>query len=185
MASRRPAVQELSQSPVVLPHVVITVTETGALDVTIDGTPLPPPAADTRWTRSTFGALMDAITKDRTVAVRIEVREVDGSVFTDIIRARRPSPPPTPDLGAEPATRRGRRTHAREAMELVEVSGEGFVPGEDVAVAVIVTHTDATGTGAVRSLLDVGHLDAVLRDGTGEVVLFGRVSGTVQVRRVP
>ena len=42
------------------------------------------------WTRATFGPLMDAITKDRTVAVRVEVRECDGSVFTDIIRARKP-----------------------------------------------------------------------------------------------
>ena len=187
MAGRRPAGLEPSQSPVALPHVVITVTGTGALHVAVDGAPFPPPAADTQWTRSTFGALMDAITEDRTIAVRIEVREVDGSVFTDIIRirTRRPTPPLPPEQGAEHATRRSRRTHARPAVGLVEVTGDGFVPGEDVAVAVIVAHTDTGSSGAVRSLLDVGQIDAVLRDGTGEVLLFGRVSGTIQVRRLP
>ena len=53
MAGRRPAGLEPSQSPVALPHVVITVTGTGALHVAVDGAPFPPPAADTQWTRST------------------------------------------------------------------------------------------------------------------------------------
>ena len=61
------------------------------------------------------------------------------------------------------------------------------MPGEDIAVAVIVSHTDATGTGAARALLDQRQLNAVLpeADGAGEVVLYGRISGTTVVRRVP
>lgn len=185
MTGRRSADPKPSPTPVVLPHVVITVTDTGALDVTIDGSPFPPPAEGTGWIRGAFGALMDAVTADRTIAVRIEVREVDGSVFTDIIRTRRPTPAQAREQGVEPATRRSRRTHAQPAVELVEVTGAGFVPGEDVAVAVIVSHTDATGTGTVRSLLDVGQLAAGLSDRTGEVLLFGRISRTVQARRLP
>jgi len=176
--------QQPNETPVVLPHVVITVTENGALDVTVDGTRFPPPAAGSEWTRGTFGPLLDAVTKDRTIAVRIEVREVDGTVFTDLIRSRKPAPsPPTDDDPAAPATRRARRT--KQPPVLVEVTGDGFVPGEDIAVAVIVSHTDATGTGAARALLDKRQLDAVLPEGPGEVVLYGRVSGTTVVRRVP
>mgnify|MGYP000499950454 CR=1 FL=1 len=52
------------------------------------------------------------------------------------------------------------------------------------AVAVIVAHTDATGTGAARALLDQRQLDA-LAESPHEVVLYGRISGTTVVRRVP
>ena len=171
-----------------LPHVLITVTETGTLDVTIDGTAVPPPAAGEEWMRSSFGPLLDAVTKDRTVAVRIEVREVDGTVFTDLIRARKPTPPPHDDDTAAPQTRRARRakhTTQHEPPALVEVTGEGFVPGEDIAVAVIVAHTDATGTGAARALLDRRQPEAALDEGRGEVILYGLISGTTVVRRVP
>ncbi|WP_223881190.1 hypothetical protein [Nesterenkonia ebinurensis] len=169
--------------PVVLPHVVITVTQTGALDVAVDGATFPPPESGA-WTRSTFGPLLDAITEDRRVAVRIEVRETDGSVFTDLIHARKPTPP-TP-AEAESKDPRGTRskTRGKHAPDLVEVTGEGFVPGEDVAVAVIVSHIGATGTGHARALLDTAQFKSALREGTGEVILFGRVSGTTVVRRL-
>ncbi|MFH5228054.1 hypothetical protein [Antrihabitans spumae] len=178
--------QQPDETPVVLPHVVIAVAENGALD----GTPFPPPAAGSEWTRGTFGPLLDAVTKDRTIAVRIEVREVDGTVFTDLIRSRKPAPPSPPDDDpAGPGTRRVRRAkHTRQhesSPVLVEVTGDGFVPGEDIAVAVIVSHTDTTGTGAARALLDQRQLDTVLAEGSAEVVLYGRISGTITVRRVP
>lgn len=188
---RRTMSQQPDETPVVLPYVVIAVAETGALDVTVDGTAFPPPAAAEEWTRGTFGPLLDAVTKDRAVAVRIEVREVDGTVFTDLIRSRKPTPSPLPDDDpAAPGTRRARRakhTTQYEPPVLVEVTGEGFVPGEDIAVAVIVAHTDATGTGAARALLDQQQLDAALPEGddAGEAVLYGRISGTIVVRRVP
>ncbi len=169
--------------PVVLPHVVITAAETDALEVTVDGAAFPPPAEGQAWTRGTFGALLDAITKDRTVAVRIEVRESDGTVFTDLIHARKPTPPESAET--EPRQPGGKHTKPKQAPELVEVTGEGFVPGEDIAVALIVAHTDATGTGHARALLDARRLAGLLDDGAGEVVLLGRVSGTVQVRRQP
>lgn len=37
----------------------------------------------------------------------------------------------------------------------MEVTADGFVPGEDVAVATIVSHTDATGNGEARALIDL------------------------------
>lgn len=173
------------ETPVVLPHVVITVTEAGVLHVTVDGTDFPPPSQGETWTRSTFGTLVDAITVDRTITVRIEVHETDGTVFTDIIRGRRRTSPPADAEPSEPGSGRGKHTMKPRGPALAEVTGDGFVAGEDVAVAVIVSHTDATGTGTARALLDLDRLRPVRRDGPGEVVLLGRVSGTLHVRRLP
>lgn len=167
--------------PVDLPNVVVTVAADGTLTAAVDGIAHPQPSAGA-WTRATFGPLMDEITKDRTVSVRVEVRECDGGVFTDIIHARKPTPPVRVVAQAPvPGTRRGRRAAAPRAPRLMEVEGEGFVPGEDVAVAVIVSHTDAAGTGTARALVD---LDDLPPGATGEVILFGRISGTTAIRRL-
>ncbi|MBP9899129.1 MAG: hypothetical protein KBF28_12195 [Gemmatimonadales bacterium] len=156
----------------------MTVAEDGTLTATVDGTPFPSPDGSA-WTRATFGPLMDAITKDRTIAVRVEVRENDGSVFTDIIRPRTPRRAVALPEKPVPETRRSR--HARRVPRLMEVAADGFVPGEDVAVATIVSHTDATGTGDARALVDLD----TLPDATGqEVILLGRISGTFTVRRL-
>ena len=90
-------------APVELPHVLVTVAEDGTLTATVDRTPFPSPDG-TAWTRATFGPLMDAITKDRTIAVRVEVRESDGSVFTDILRTRKPRPAVAPHCDCKSCT---------------------------------------------------------------------------------
>ena len=165
-------------APVELPHVLVTVAADGTLTAMVDGAPFASPDAIV-WTRATFGPLMDAITKDRTIAVRVEVRESDGSVFTDILRTRKPRRAAALSATPVPETRRSR--HARRVPRLAEVTADGFVPGADVAVATIVSHTDATGTGEARALI---YLDD-LADGTShEVILFGRISGTLAVRRL-
>lgn len=166
-----------TSAPVELPHVLVTVAEDGTLTATVDGTPFPSPDASA-WTRATFGPLMDAITNDRTIAVRVEVRENNGSLFTDILRSRKPRRAVAPSASPVPETRRSR--HARRMPRLAEVTAHGFVPGEDVAVATIVAHTDATGTGEARMLIDLDELP----DGTHEVILFGRISGTLALRRL-
>ncbi len=165
-------------APVELPHVLVTVGKDGTLTATVDGAPFPSPDG-TAWTRATFGPLMDAITKDRMIAVRVEVRESDGSVFTDILRTRKPRRAVTPFETPVPETRRSR--HARRVQRLAEVTAGGFVPGEDVAVAAIFSHTDATGTGEARALID---LDDLPEGSSREVILFGRISGTLAVRRL-
>ena len=162
-------------APVELPHVPAPVAADGPLTATADGPPFASRDAGD-WTRATFGPLMDAITNDRTIAVRVEVRENDGSVFTDILRTRKPRRAVAPSETPAPETRRSR--HARRVPRLAEVTAGGFVPGEDVAVATIVSHTDATGTGEARTLIDLDDLP----DGTHEVILFGRISGTLAVR---
>lgn len=186
MASKRPrrtTWQEPAEAPVMLPHVVVTVAENGTLDVSVDGAPFPPPQQGQAWTRSTFGELMDTVTVDRTIAVRIEVRESDGTVFTDVIHVRKPKLAEPAET--KPQEQRGKHTKTKHMPELVEVTGEGFVPGEHISVAVVVVHTDATGTGHARALIDIDRLAPVLAGGPGEVVLLGRVSGTLHIRRLP
>lgn len=166
------------EAAVELLHVLVTVAEDGTLTATVDGTPFPSPAA-TAWTRATFGPLMDAITRDRTVAVRVEVREPDGTVFTDIIRARQPQRAAAPPDASTSETRR--TGHARGVPRLMEVTARGFIPGENVAVATIVCHTNATESGEARALIDLD----TLPDGSGqEAILLGRISGTLAVRRM-
>ncbi len=175
--------QTLEPIPVVIPTVVLQVSADGTVDATIDGHPLPAPEQEGAWRRSSLPQIVDQASAERTIPVRIEVHEVDGTVFTDIVRARPArQPAPTVQNDPEPGTQRGRRALPPRVPHLVEVSGDGFVPGEDVALAVIVAHTDATGTGDARALLD---LDTLPDGPTHEAILFGRISGTLAVRRLP
>lgn len=163
--------REVDAVPIALPHLVVDVGPTGRLTVTLDSVPFPFPDG-VPWTRSTFGELLDAVTAQRRMPVRVEVQEADGSTFTDIIRPRRPltstDPVPTSVSRAAP-----------EAA-LSEITGAGFIPGEDVAVATVVTTTDAAGTGRVRALIDPRRIGD-----TGEVILFGRISGTILIQQLP
>lgn len=177
--TRRPAWRAgegLEDPQLVLPHVVVTVSDTGLLNVRLDGQPFEPPQGAEPWTRSGFGDLLDAITHDRSLTVRVEVRESDGSVFTDIIRARKPPTPPEGEPGPATGRHAGR---GRGRRGDVEVTGVGFSPNERVAVALLITHVEATSTGEVQTL--VNYSDAR----GGDVLLVGRASGTVRVSRVP
>lgn len=161
--------------PVSIPLVVLDVREDGTVTVTVDGRRLDPDPFAPPWRRSSFGQIIDRATNDRTTPARVEVREADGTTFTDIIAARRRRSRPEPEPGsAAPA---GPVFHT--------VEGEGFVPGEDVAVAVVTGHTDASGTGTARALIDPGRLGSDAAGGVVEVVLVGRISGATIVRRLP
>jgi hypothetical protein len=162
--------------PVSVPHLVLDVHEDGTLTATLDTRPLDPPEPAGTWRRSLFAQIIDQATQDRALPVRVEVHESDGTTFTDILPAAgQPAPEPEPEK-APTAVRLVRRRRA----DPVEVDGgDGFIAGEDVAVALIVAHTDATPGGRVRALLDPAMIAAAK---AGEVALVGRVSGTVAVR---
>lgn len=158
-----------AELPVVLPLLVVTVTETGALDVTLDGTDFPAPEDADAWTRRSFGRLLDAATREREISLRVEVRETDGTSFTDLIPARpRRTPPPAPEPEPAPDTE-------PVGPGLVEVTAGGFVAGEDVDACLVIAHTDATHAGAARVVID----PATLPEQGGMVLLVGRVSGHV------
>lgn len=142
---------------------------TTPLTVTLDDTGFEPEPFAPPWQRASFAGIIDTLTDQRRIPIRVEVREVDGSVFTDIItpaRHRAPQPEPAPAAGTEPALR------------LVALHGDGFVAGEEVAVAVIVAHCEAGPDATARGLLTP---DELAHSPSGEVALIGRVSGTVAI----
>ncbi|TAM70260.1 MAG: hypothetical protein EPN48_05460 [Microbacteriaceae bacterium] len=164
-----PPRREETQVPVVLPHVVVDVASDGTMTVSIDGQPHEPEPFAPPWRREDFARVLDQFTDQRRSPVRVEVREADGTVFTDIItpgKRRRPDTEP-PAVAVTPAV-----------PELMVLRGEGFVSGEDVAVAVIIARGDTSPDGIMSGLLTPDQLAA---SPTREVILLGRVSGTVTV----
>ena len=153
-----------------MPVIRLDVRDDGTMSATVDGEPLVPPVAEGAWRRGSFARIVDQVTAERMIPARVEVTEADGSTFTDIITATaRKNPPALALPEPEPA----------DAPRLLEVTGDGFVPGEDIAVCRIIRHTDAAPTGTARALIDLAH-DHL--DPGDEVVLMGRVSGTFVVR---
>ena len=153
--------------PPVLPQILLEAINSDTLIATVNGDKL----SATPIRRSEITQTLTELVARLGSPTRVEVRELDGSVHADILTAPAPQPrspfaPPhdTPTAVALPS--------------LLEFAADGFVPGEDVAVAVIITHTDAGHTGIARALLEATQLDA---SPTGEVVLLGRVSGTYEI----
>lgn len=172
---RRSKPQYTAETPVILPLAVVTVTALGALDVILDGDAFPPPASGMLWSRAAFGDLLNAITENRTLTVRVEVREYDGSVFTDIIRATPASRATVaPTLAAALTASPGRARH-RPVAELIEISGDGFVPGEDITLAIPISTTEGSGNGTARGLLDLNQLTEPVTT----VMLVGHISGRI------
>ena len=164
--------------PVVLPLVVMTVTSDDTMTVTVDGAPFLPAPFAPPWQRGSFATILDQLTAGHATPLRVEVREADGAMFTDIItptRKRTPLPPPP---GASDGLVREAAAPVPAVGELAVLHGAGVVPGEDVAVAVIIAHSDAAPDGTARGLLTRAQLSA---SPTGEVILLGRVSGTFTV----
>ncbi len=155
--------------PVVLPHVLVTVDETGHARITVENT-------DHRATgcpdgpvgRDELGGSLARIAERIGGPVRVEVREPDGSRYADILQPRSPEPKTDPDQKRD------------ESDEGSLLRGEGFLPAETVLVAVVITTTQAgpDGTASLASL----RLPA--RSG-GEIILFGGASGRIVQRQVP
>jgi hypothetical protein len=147
--------------------VCVDVDSHGRLTVTVDGDRFTPDPIG----REAFGPLLDELLRAHGTAWRVEVHEADGSNYVDLLtRPDRIEPEPNqPQLGA---------TTLAGKSPLLEITGDGFVPGEDVAFAPIFIHSSARSDGSVRSLVE-------LTDNVREVLVFGRVSGTIHVVKVP
>ena len=147
------------------------------MHVTCDGRDLPSMTPDAPWSRARFGDLLDSISAHRTRTVRVEVHEFDGSVFTDIIRAVQNG-----HGMAEPAPASAmRRARHRPTHQLCEITGSGFIPGEDITIALAVSSAEGSADGTARGLLDLGQLV----DHRSEVMLIGRVSGVIVSEQLP
>ena len=168
-------------APVSLPFAIVTVGEVGKVHATLDGAEFFPPGARNSWTRAQFGELLDALTMGRTRTIRVEVRESDGTVFTDIIKAaevsRQNMAPRHVPQGA-PDSSRPRRV---DPPHLWEISGSGFIPGEDITVAIAVTAAEGDTAGVAHAVIDrsqlMGHATLVL--------LVGHISGRIVTERLP
>lgn len=173
--------------PAVLPVITMTISADGTMTVAVDGTPFEPPRFGPPWVRASFAEVIETVLLAHGSPVRVVVYEADGTVFTDIITrplqgSLSPSAPPEIEgrESSAPTESQVARAALIDAMPLIEpprvVCGEeGFLPGEDVALAIIVRHIKASADGSARALLEPG-LCRVTAE--GEIVLVGRISGT-------
>ena len=153
--------------PAVLPQILLEAVNADSLVVTVNGDKLA--AAPIR--RDQIAQTVTDLVARFASPTRVEVRELDGSIRADVLTPPAPRSPFAPPESAPPAV---------VVPSLVEFTADGFVPGEDVAVALVIRHASADHTGVVRALLDRGEVPQV----AGEVVLLGRISGTMSLQPI-
>ncbi|MCG7414626.1 hypothetical protein MHK74_08615 [Microbacterium aurum] len=160
----------------------MTIAADGTMTVAVDGTPYEPPRFGPPWVRSSFATVIDSVLEERGSPVRVLVYEADGTVFTDLVtrplqRTLDPSAQPSrrDEAVGTPVAKGVIDAAPLVAPPRVVLGEDGFIPGEEVAVAIIVRHTKASADGSARALLEPG-LCRVSAD--GEAVLVGRISGT-------
>jgi hypothetical protein len=149
--------------PVVLSVVHVVIDAEGVLAVDVDGVPRD---SEQDRTRGDLRAVIDEITSDLGAPVRVEVREADGSTFTDVATPPTPAPvaaaqPPTPPPPA--------------------LAGAWFLPGEEVALAYVVVRQNADAEGNASVNLP----PALLAATRGGLVLLGMTSRTVTPFEAP
>lgn len=150
--------------PVVMSLVEVDVDEKGFLTVKLDHEPY---SADGSLTRDDLQRVLDEIAADLGTAVRVQVHEADENTFTDIVTPARP--------------RQRMVKPMREVTTTIgDVAGGGFLPNEEVAVAVVVAHQVASTDGTARLRLP----PALLEAHPGLVVFMGKRSGTVMVSAI-
>lgn len=168
----RAAPRAAQRVPVVMPVVDVRIDVEGILSVRLDREPY---ATDSLLHRDDLQRLLRDLATDLGTPIRVEVREADGSAFTDIVTqesqdVRLPDPP-------RPATAPADET----ASEMVGETARGrFLPLEDVAVAVVVAHQTASEDGVAHLRLPPVLLEAH----AGRLVLVGQQSGAIVVSGV-
>jgi hypothetical protein len=149
--------------PVVLSTVHVDIDSEGVLSVDIDGQPY---AEGRRLGRSDLRSILDEITTDES-AVRVEVRESDGTTYADIATP--------PGLTAPPVDRPMPIPRPRA------LAGAGFKPHEEVVLAYVVARQPADSDGNASINLP----PAVLAATRGGLVLLGLTSQTVAPLEAP
>lgn len=141
--------------PVVMPLIEVMIDDDGYLDIRLDREPY---TAEDAVTRRELGSIVESISNDLGAPVRVEVHESDGTAYTDIV---------TPG---------GRASGQAAADQAPGASPSAFLPDEEVSVAVILGRHQRGGE-SLESRLP----PALLAAHRGNVVLWGRTSGTVKV----
>jgi hypothetical protein len=144
--------------PIVLSAVHVDISADGNLVVAVDGEPY---TVDRPLGRADLPSVLDEITTDLGTAVRVEVRESDGTTYADIA-----TPPDFPAPGSD---------EPQPPTMTPALAGAGFCPGEEVALAYVVGRQVADSDGNARINLPPALL-AATRDG---LVLLGLSSQSV------
>ncbi|WP_143416687.1 hypothetical protein [Georgenia yuyongxinii] len=160
-----------------LPHVLAHIDATGHLDLTVDGSPVQAPQEIQQLRAADLRQLVDGIAAELGCPVRVEVHQHGAMPFTDIVTPHTPAgttqrtdvptaPSTNPDLDGSAAPPYG-----------FGVLGSGFLPGEQVSVAVVVStqHADAHGYASLRMP------PSLLARAPRPLVLLGQTSGTIVV----
>ena len=150
--------------PVVLSVVHVAIDADGVMAVDVDGVPR---GSEQSRTRGDLRTVIDEITSDLAAPVRVEVREADGSTYSDIA-----TPPESP----EPAPAEPSPTPSTPAL-----AGAGFQPGEEVALAYVVVRQNADADGKASLNLP----PALLAATRGGLVILGMSSRTVTPFEAP
>jgi len=150
--------------PVVLSTVHIDVAADGRLRVDVDAKPY---AEDRTLDRGDLRSIIEEIASEVGTAIRVEIREADGSTFSDI--ATPPERPAPAEQEREPET-------AAPAL-----TGAGFRPGEQVALAYVVARQEADAEGNAAINLP----PALLTSTRSGLVLLGLGSLTVAPIEAP
>jgi hypothetical protein len=146
-----------------LPHLRITILPDEAIAATLDHQPYEVRPDLAERGRQAVPVLVQELADEMRCPVRVDVAD-GGSTYADIV-----APGDSGLRGAEPVA-------VKELAER-EVSGTGFTPQEQVAVAVVVAHLDAD----IRGRASLRLPPALLAGRCGEVVLLGHDSRTVVV----
>jgi hypothetical protein len=155
--------------PVVMPVVDVRVDVEGTLSVRLDREPY---ATDSQLHRDDLQGLLRELAAHLNTPIRVEMREADGSAFTDIVT------PDSHDVGLPDPPRPATAPVDETASEMVGETACGrFLPLEDVAVAVVVAHQTASEDGKANLRLP----PALLEAHAGRLVLVGQQSGAIVV----
>ena len=145
--------------PITLKVVTVTVDGGGNLTVAVDGVPR---TEDTPLGRGDLPQMLGDIAFAVGEPVRVEVHEADGATFTDIVL------PPEPQARHEAPA-------GRPPTQAGGVTGSGFNPGEQVAIAFVVARQTADAQGSTTLRLPA----AALAGRTTGLVLVGLDSGLI------
>ncbi len=163
--------------PVVLPHVLARIDATGHLDVTVDGSPVQAPETTRPLRAKDLQRVVDGIAAELNCPIRVEVSQDGTQPFTDIVTP--PTPAASPQRKDAPIAQSAAPGTAGPAAPPFGfgVLGSGFLPGEQVSVAVVVStqHADAHGHASLRMP------PSLLARAPRPLVLFGQTSGTIVV----
>lgn len=143
-------------TPAILPRLLIQFEGSGVPTFTLDEDEYVPPGGPYPPGRASIRDILEAI-RDHLGPIRVKIVETDGSTYSDVLLAR--------DADSAPAT----------ATDDMDACASGFLPGELVAVAVILTEHPASEDGTSNVRLP----PAVLARHGSSLMLLGRSSGTL------